>query len=368
MLWRAWRLSQIGPLLTVSDSSVPDSSDKPSRRPRYRGTHPRQFREKYKELQPDLYADDVAKVLASGKTPAGTHRPIMVREILDRLRPKPGDVAVDCTLGYGGHSRELLKAVQPNGRLIALDQDPLELPRTEERLRALGYPAETLVVVRTNFAGLSKVVAERAPEGADLLLADLGLSSMQIDDPDRGFSYKQPGPLDMRMNPNKGLSAAQWLGRVSLEELVQTLDQNADEPQSVILAQRILAAQQRQPLTTTRDLAEVIRTALARFPDETIKESMQRVFQAIRIAVNEEFTVLDSLLRQLPGCMKPGGRIAILTFHSGEDRRVKLAFKQGLASGIYSDVASDVTRASFDEQRANPRSAPAKLRWAIRAE
>lgn len=343
-------------------------SDKPSRRPRYRGTHPRQFREKYKELQPDLYAEDVAKVLAAGKTPAGTHRPIMVREILDRLRPRPGEIAVDCTLGYGGHARELLKAVQPGGRLIALDQDPLELPRTEERLRALGFPAESLVVVRTNFAGLSKVVTEHAPEGADMLLADLGLSSMQIDDPDRGFSYKQPGPLDMRMNPNKGMSAAQWLGKVSLEELVQALDQNADEPQAVILAQRILAAQQRQPLTTTRDLAEVIRTTLARFPDETIKESMQRVFQAIRIAVNEEFTVLDSLLRQLPDCVKSGGRIAILTFHSGEDRRVKQAFKQGLASGIYSDVASDVTRASFDEQRANPRSAPAKLRWAIRAQ
>lgn len=342
-------------------------SDKPSRRPRYRGTHPRQFREKYKELQPDLYADDVAKVLASGKTPAGTHRPIMVQEILDRLRPRPGEIAVDCTLGYGGHSRELLKAVQPAGRLIAIDQDPLELPRTEERLRALGFPTESLVVARTNFAGLSKVMAEHAPGGADMLLADLGLSSMQIDDPDRGFSYKQPGPLDMRMNPNKGLSAAQWLARVSLEELVQALDQNADEPQAVILAQRILAAQERQPLTTTRELVEVIRTTLARFPDEKIKESMQRVFQAIRIAVNEEFTVLDSLLRQLSDCVKPGGRIAILTFHSGEDRRVKQTFKQGLASGIYSDVASDVTRASFDEQRANPRSAPAKLRWAVRA-
>lgn len=367
MLWRAWRLSQIGPILTVSDSSVPDSSDKPSRRPRYRGTHPRQFHEKYKELQPERYGEDVAKVLASGKTPAGTHRPIMVREILNRLRPQPGDVAVDCTLGYGGHARELLQAIQPGGKLIGLDQDPHELPKTEERLRSLGHPAESLVVVRTNFAGLSKVVMEHAPAGADLLLADLGLSSMQIDDPERGFSYKLAGPLDMRMNPNKGLSAAQWLSRVSIEELAQTLDQNADEPQAVILAQRILAAQQRQPLTTTRELAEVVRAALARFPEETIKESVQRVFQAIRIAVNEEFTVLDGLLRQLSECIKPGGRIAILTFHSGEDRRVKKAFKAGQLAGCYSEIAEDVTRASFDEQHANPRSAPAKLRWAVRS-
>ncbi len=180
-----------------------DSSNKPSRRPRYQGKNPRRFDQKYKELQPDRYADDVAKIVASGKTPAGTHRPIMVAEILDVLRPQPGETAVDCTLGYGGHARELLKAIQPGGRLVALDADPQEMPKTEQRLRTLGYPDESLLVARTNFAGLSRALAEHAPGGADVLLADLGLSSMQIDDPARGFSYKQDGPLDMRMNPQR---------------------------------------------------------------------------------------------------------------------------------------------------------------------
>lgn len=343
--------------------------DKPPRRPRYRGTHPRQFREKYKELQPERYAEDVAKVLAGGKTPAGTHRPIMVAEILQVLRPQPGEIAVDCTLGHGGHAQELLKAVQPGGRLLGIDADPLELPRTEARLRALGYPDESLLVRRMNYAGAAAWIAEAAPGGADVLLADLGLSSMQIDDPDRGFTFKADGPLDMRMNPTRGQSAAELLARLDVDELTDLLTENADQPGARELAAALVERQQQQTLTTTGQLASAIREAVARWrvTADDVDATVRRVFQALRIAVNDEFGALDAFLRTLPYCLRSGGRVAILTFHSGEDRRVKAAFKAGLQRGDYAAISTGVTRASAEEQRANPRSSPAKLRWAIRA-
>lgn len=350
---------------------MPDSTpDKPPRRPRYRGTHPRQFQEKYKELQPERYADDVAKILDSGKTPAGTHRPIMVREILEVLAPRPGETAVDCTLGYGGHAQELLKGVQPGGRLLGVDADPFELPKTEARLRALGFPAESLVVKRMNYAGVAQLLAMEAAGGADVVLADLGLSSMQIDDPARGFSFKGDGPLDMRMNPQRGPSAAEFLAKCAEDDLAQILIDNADEPQAAWLAARIVAARGRAPLTTTRGLADVIRSACAAASDITDDEAdatIRRVFQAIRIHINDEFGALETFLRQLPVCLKPGGRVAILSFHSGEDRRVKAAFKTGFADGLYQSIAKDIVRPSTEEQRANPRSASAKLRFAVRS-
>lgn len=345
-------------------------SEKPPRRPRYPGKNPRQFHEKYKELQPDRYQDDVAKVLASGKTPAGTHRPIMVREILSVLKPSPGAIAVDCTLGYGGHAKELLAAIQPGGRLLAVDADPVELPKTEARLREMGFPAESIVLRRMNYAGVSKLILAEAPEGADLILADLGLSSMQIDNPDRGFTYKFDGPLDMRLNPQHGQPASALLSQLSEKELARLLELNADEPQSAKLAPAILESHAAKPLTSTFELANVISDFLRQrrgSDSELITQTTRRVFQALRIAVNDEFGALDSFLRQLPACLKPGGRVAIMSFHSGEDRRVKRAFKEGIASGIYAEISDDVIRASMEEQRANPRSSPAKLRYAIRA-
>lgn len=344
--------------------------DKPPRRQRYPGRHPRRFQDKYKELQPDRYPDDVAKVLDGGNTPAGMHRPIMVDEVLAALAPQPGDVAVDCTLGYGGHARQLLTAVQPDGRLLGMDADPLELPKTEARLRGLGFPPSTLVVKRLNFAGITAFLAAEAPDGADVLLADLGLSSMQIDNPARGFSFRSDGPLDMRMNPSRGIPAADLLTKLDQVKLARLLSDNADEPLAHELAGAILADHKRQPLTTTGALAQSVRTTvdrLSRNPDETAGLTIRRVFQAIRIAVNDEFGALDTLLSQLPQCLKTGGRVAILTFHSGEDRRVKAAFKQGLRDGTYASVAREVVRASPIEQRANPRSSSAKLRFAVRA-
>ncbi|HEY3965424.1 MAG TPA: 16S rRNA (cytosine(1402)-N(4))-methyltransferase RsmH [Planctomycetaceae bacterium] len=343
--------------------------EKPKRRPRYRGKNPRQFHEKYKEHQPDRYADDVAKVLSSGKTPAGMHRPVLVREILEALTPRPGDVAIDCTLGYGGHSRELLAAVQPGGRLLAVDADPIELPKTETRLRSLDFPAESLVVRRMNYAGAVQFIAEESPGGVDLLLADLGVSSMQIDDPARGFTFKADGPLDMRMNPARGLTAAALLSKLDEDELALLLADHADEPRAQELSRQILRAHARSPLTTTRALAEVVQAAckpLPRRADGEPDDAVRRVFQALRIAVNDEFGALEALLRTLPYCLKPGGRAAIVTFHSGEDRRVKLAFKKGFRDGVYTSIANDVIRASAEEQVANPRSSAAKLRFAVR--
>jgi 16S rRNA (cytosine1402-N4)-methyltransferase len=293
----------------------------------------------------------------------------MVREILELLTPRPGEVALDCTLGYGGHAQELLAAVQPGGRLLAVDADPLELPKTETRLRTLGFPADSLVVRRMNYAGVIQFLAAEAPEGADVILADLGLSSMQIDDPSRGFTFKTDGPLDMRMNPSRGLSAAALLSKLNEPDLAKLLAENADEPRAADLARSILNAHARRPLTTTRALADVVRSACARIrfaSDETDDDVVRRVFQALRIAVNDEFGALDTFLRNLPFCLKPGGRVALLTFHSGEDRRVKRAFKNGLRDGIYAAISPEVIRASPEEQRSNPRSKSAKLRFAVR--
>ena len=351
---------------------LPTSTTPPHRRrPRYRGTHPRHFTEKYKELNPEKYADEVARIAASGKTPAGMHRPVMVGEIIAVLTPKAGDVAVDCTLGYGGHAEELLTAITPGGRLIGLDQDPVEFPKTEARLRAKGFGPEVFLARRTNFAGLPQVLAENALPGADILLADLGLSSMQIDNPARGFTFKATGPLDLRMNPERGQPASTLLAKLDEPRLAALLEANADEPHAALIAEAVVRAHAQRPIKTTTALADAVRVALRKLSKQDREQEgdapVRRVFQALRIAVNDEFGALDTLLRQLPACLKPGGRAAILTFHSGEDRRVKKAFEAGRAAGVYETIAEEVTRPGAEEQRANPRSSSAKLRWAVRS-
>lgn len=335
------------------------------RRPRYSGKNPRRFEDKYKELNPELHAETIAKVRASGKTPAGQHVPILLPEIMSVLAPQPGERAVDCTLGYGGHSSALLAAVQPGGTLLALDQDPLEIVKTEVRLRAGGCADSALVVRRMNFAGLPRALAELGwSDGVDVLLADLGCSSMQFDNPARGFSFKHDGPLDMRMNPQRGAPAREVLQKLSVPKLTGILTDNADERHAALLAQ-VLAGTDH---ATTRSLAEAVRRALPRSMEEEEREAtVRRVFQALRIAVNEEFTALDTFLQQLPGALRPGGRVAILTFHSGEDRRVKHLFRDGLRGGLFSATNDEVIRPTGEETRSNPRAAPAKLRWAVKA-
>ena len=330
------------------------------RRPRYSGKNPRRFEEKYKEHNPERYAETVARVMASGKTPAGMHRPIMVAEILEALAPRPGEVAADCTLGFGGHARELLARLQPGGKLFGLDADPVELPKTLERMRGLGFGPEEFTARRSNFAGLPKVLAEAGIEGVDMILADLGVSSMQLDDPSRGFSLKLDGPLDMRMNPQRGQPASALLERIRTDALAMLLDENADEPEAVAVANALAGKR----FETTTALTTAIRSLHLRALGEDRELTVRRVYQALRIAVNDEFSSLDSFLRILPSCLKPGGRVAILTFHSGEDRRVKKSFEAGSRAGSYSEIADEVIRPSVEERHSNPRSSSAKLRWA----
>lgn len=333
------------------------------RRPRYAGKNPRGYQQKYKELDPEKYPEVVARVLSAGKTPAGTHRPILVAEILEILRPAPGEFGVDCTLGYGGHARAMLPLLRPGGRLVGLDADPVELPRTEARLRKEGFGAEVFCAYRSNFAGLPAVLAREGRDAADFLLADLGVSSMQLDNPGRGFSLKLEGPLDMRMNPNKGQPASVFLRRVGAAELCGLLTENADEPHAELLGLSLAG----QEFATTVELSRRIQGLLVARPPEERELSVRRVFQALRIAVNDEWAALETLLRNLPHCVASGGRIAILTFHSGEDRRVKRAFEHGLREGFFAEVAREVVRPGAEERRANSRSKPAKLRWAVRS-
>lgn len=340
------------------------------RRVRYKGTHPRTFEEKYKEHDPLKYADTVEKVIRKGSTPAGMHLSIMVQEILDFLQIQPGQKGLDATLGYGGHTRRMLEQLQGQGHIYALDVDPIELAKTRERLRALGYGEEILTVMQQNFAGLEKVAREHGP--FDFILADLGVSSMQIDDPKRGFSYKIDGPLDLRMDPEHGVSAAQRLRELSRDEIEGMLVENADEPYADRIASEIQKTYRRGgKIDTTAQLRDVIVRSLAELPEnrekkDIIKKTCQRTFQALRIDVNSEFEVLEAFLAALPDALAPGGRVAILTFHSGEDRLVKKAFDAFEKQGIFSEISKEVIRPSAEECRQNGRARSTKMRWACR--
>ena len=410
------------------------------RRVRYKGTHPRTFEEKYKEHDPEKYADTVAKVIEKGSTPAGMHIPIMVKEILEFLQIRPGQKGLDATLGYGGHTRKMLEKLTevsgtsgltdevyikddvqtkgdswenpeensednsrdnpadnpednpednsrdnpkdnseevfrekaPEGHLYALDVDPIEIVKTGERLQKAGYGEEILTILQQNFANLEAVAKEYGP--FDFMLADLGVSSMQIDDPKRGFSYKADGPLDLRLDPQHGIPASQRLRELNREELIGMLVENSDEPYAEQIASQICKTFKKGgSMDTTTALREAIERALCFLPEnkekkDILKKTCQRVFQALRIDVNSEFEVLYSFLEKLDGILKPGGRVAILTFHSGEDRLVKKAFKELKKAGVYAEISADVIRPSAEECRLNPRARSTKMRWAVKAE
>lgn len=344
---------------------------KHKRRVRYSGAYPKSYKEKYKELNPEKYADTVSRVIQKGSTPAGMHISICVNEILEFLQIKPGQTGLDATLGYGGHTLEMLKCLDSRGRLYALDVDPIESAKTKERLEKLGFGEEILSVRLQNFADIDRMSAEAGL--FDFVLADLGVSSMQIDNPDRGFSYKTDGPLDLRMNPEKGISAAERLTEITQEELQGMLLENADEPYAAEIAREVVSRRRRgKPIAATGDLRRAVEDALSQLPaperKEAVKKSCQRTFQALRIDVNNEFEALYSFMEKLPGVLAPNGRAAVLTFHSGEDRIVKKFFKQDYKEGLYREISRDVIRPSQEECSRNSRARSTKMRWAIRSE
>lgn len=340
------------------------------RRVRYKGKYPKRFEEKYKELNPEKYQDTIEHVIRKGNTPAGMHISIMVPEILDFLQIQPGQTGFDATLGYGGHTRAMLTQLNGQGHMYATDVDPEESAKTRKRLADLGFDEDILTIKLQNFCTIDEIAREAG--GFDFLLADLGVSSMQIDNPKRGFSFKIDGPLDLRLNQEKGISAAQRLETISRDELAGMFYENSDEPYSDEIAIAITDDIRRgNHVDTTTKLRQIIEDTLSFLPEkdrkDTVKKTCQRVFQALRIDVNNEFEVLYEFMEKLPDALKPGGRAAILTFHSGEDKLVKKALKAGYKAGIYSEYSKDVVRPSAQECAQNPRARSTKMRWAVKA-
>ncbi len=336
------------------------------RRKRYSGSYPKKFSEKYKEQNPNKYTDTIQKVMSKGNTPAGMHRPIMVEEILSFFDIQPNEIGIDLTLGFGGHSKEMLEKLNHTGHLHGIDQDPLELPKTRDRLLAYGFTEHDFTLHQMNFKDFDQV----NEKGFDFILADLGVSSMQLDDPQRGFTFREEGPLDLRMNPNSGLPAHIILLEFSQYRIEQMLIENADEVYAKEIAQEITKEkEQGHFIQTTQELYKVISNALqhlskARLSEE-LKKAASRTFQALRIEVNKEYEVLFELLEKLPNHLNPGGRVAILSFHSGEDRLVKKAFKEYFNEGIFKVIEGPFIP-SKDEVYHNPRARSAKLRTAIK--
>lgn len=340
------------------------------RRVRYKGKYPKRFEEKYKELNPEKYQDTIEHVIRKGNTPAGMHISIMVPEILDFLQIQPGQTGFDATLGYGGHTRAMLTKLNGRGHMYATDVDLEESAKTRKRLADLGFGDDILTIKLQNFCTIDAIAREAG--GFDFLLADLGVSSMQIDNPKRGFSFKMDGPLDLRLNQEKGISAAQRLETISRDELAGMFYENSDEPYSDEIARAITDYIRRgNHMDTTTKLRRIIEDTLSFLPEkdrkDTVKKTCQRVFQALRIDVNNEFEALYEFMEKLPDALKPGGRAAILTFHSGEDKLVKKALKAGYKAGIYSEYSKDVVRPSAQECAQNPRARSTKMRWAVKA-
>ena len=351
--------------------SVQEGQQSHKRRVRYKGRYPKKFEEKYKELQPEKYQDTIQHVMQKGNTPAGMHISIMVKEIIDFLEIKPGQIGFDATLGYGGHTKAMLQCLQGQGHMYATDVDHEEAAKTRKdwKILALGR-----IFLPLNFR--ISVPLMRSQKKWEVLISFLLISACppcRSIIPREGFSFKADGPLDLRLNQEAGISAAERLEHITRDELAGMLYENSDEPYCEELAKAITdEIRKGNHMDTTTKLRQVIEKTLDFLPEkekkETIKKTCQRTFQALRIDVNREFEVLYEFMEKLPGALKPGGRAAILTFHSGEDKLVKKALKAGYKEGIYSDYSKDVIRPSAQECAQNGRARSTKMRWAIKSE
>lgn len=374
-----------------SDSPIQPPSENPGprrRRPRYGGTHPKRFDERYKELDPGAFPEIQDHVRAQGRTPAGTHIPVLLSEVMDSLAPRPGEIVADCTVGYGGHALEFLRRIGPTGSLLGLDLDAPQLERTRARLATalitspdvkLDSPCTkqpSIHLHRSHFAGLGKIMGKEGIPGCDIVFADLGVSSMQIDDPARGFSYKHNGPLDMRMDDRLIRTAADFLAQLSMEELAEAFLELADEPDALRIAESIVRRRSTRPMIRTGQLVDLVfevkgmsRRAWRERPAEQRSQlhPAARTFQALRMLVNDEVSGLAQFLRVAPHCLRPGGRIGIISFHSGEDRRVEESFRAGLNGGTFAAICETPIRPTAAEVASNPRSRSALFRWATKA-
>lgn len=301
---------------------------------------------------------------------SAAHVSVLPSQVLETLAPKPGDAIIDCTLGLGGHSAEILRRILPGGQLVGIDFDPASLELARKRLEKVPRGKKRMHLFQGNFAAIPTYLAQAGIEKVDGILADLGVSSPQIDDAERGFSYRQKGPLDMRMDPARGQSAADLINRLPEAELAAAFLELGDEEDAGQIARLIVERRKVKRIETTQELSAVVCQA-RRFTMERAAGAKlhpaARTFQALRILVNREMPNLERLLAVAPEILKPGGRIAIISFHSGEDRRVKKLFKAGFDDGIYSELSWEPVTADLEEVQANPRSRSAKLRWARRA-
>jgi 16S rRNA (cytosine1402-N4)-methyltransferase len=344
------------------------------RRQRYSGTHPKTYQQKYKEHNLAAHPELRDKLRAKGKTPAGSHIPVLLYDVMDFLKPAQGQIVADCTVGFGGHTREFSRRLGPTGKIVAFDMDGTELEKTKHRLKDIQTP---ISFYHSNFAGIAKALKEEKIEGFDIIFADLGVSSMQIDNPERGISYKNEGPLDMRMDDRLKQTGADLLNSLSEKDLGKALWELSDEPDFEQIARTIVAQRSVQPITTVSQLIRLVFNVKGLTINTWKKQQRNsrfgslhpaaRTFQTLRILVNDELGSLKELLRIAPYCLKAGGRLGIISFHSGEDRLVKQAFREGFESGIYSEFSNKAHVPKIKEVVANPRCASAKFRWAVRA-